>query len=40
MGKKVEKLLEIVDFFRDEKKKGARNHISNWCREVQGFQPN
>ena len=36
----MEKLLEIVDFFTDGNKKGAGNHVSNQCQEVQGFQPN
>ena len=39
MGKKVKKLLEIVDFLRIGKK-GAGNHIPNRFQEFQGFQLN
>ena len=31
----MKKLLEIVEFLRMEIKKGAGNHVSNWCQEVQ-----
>ena len=41
MGKKMKKLLEIVDFLRIGIKKGPETtFLSNWCQEVQGFQPN
>ena len=40
MGKKMKKLLEIVDFFTNGNKKGAGNHIPNRFQEFQGLQLN